>query len=162
MISDKPAILLASKSPRRQELLAQLEVSFELIAVDVDETPLAEEVAADYVRRLAIEKAQAGRDQVAGAIPVLGSDTIVVVDGQILGKPLDQQDAAAHRLGLHLRHDFRRRTRFGVFIAQRGISVDSDFRVPGETLCNLSHRLKRNLQTSATVSTGVRVTHPPA
>lgn len=88
-------ILLASKSPRRQELLAQLRVEFKLVDVDVDETPTPGESATDYVRRLAIEKAQAGADQAGLAAPVLGADTIVVVDNTILGKPGDQQEAIA-------------------------------------------------------------------
>ena len=94
-LNQLPAIALASKSPRRQQLLDQLQVKFKLVAVDVDESVRPQEAAVDYVRRLAIEKAQAGSDQLAGEIPTLGADTIVVVDQQVLGKPRDQQDAAA-------------------------------------------------------------------
>lgn len=98
-------IALASASPRRRELLAQLGVCFELIKVDVDESLLPDEIATDYVLRLAKTKALAGvAAQLATAqspqdgktsaavLPVLGADTIVVVDGQVLGKPLDQAD----------------------------------------------------------------------
>jgi len=93
-------IALASASPRRRELLAQLGVQFELVKADVDETQGAGEVATDYVLRLAISKAQAGFTAQAGlkasasldVLPVLGADTIVVVDGEVLGKPTDQAD----------------------------------------------------------------------
>lgn len=89
-------IALASASPRRRELLAQLAVNFELVKADVDETQLPGEVATDYVLRLAISKARAGfnvRAQTcAEVLPVLGADTIVVVDGEVLGKPVDQAD----------------------------------------------------------------------
>ena len=74
-------IYLASASPRRHELLAQIGVRYKVINVDVDETVKTGESANDYVIRLALEKAQAGwhltRDE---AHPVLGADTAVVVD----------------------------------------------------------------------------------
>lgn len=87
-------IALASASPRRRELLAQLGINFDLVKVDVDETQWPQELATDYVLRLAKTKAQAGIvAQTAGQeLPVLGADTIVVVDGEVLGKPVDQQD----------------------------------------------------------------------
>ncbi len=87
-------IALASASPRRRELLTQLAVNFELVKVDVDETQHPAEAATDYVLRLAQSKAQAGLVAQSGAnpLPVLGADTIVVVDGQVLGKPLHQDD----------------------------------------------------------------------
>lgn len=89
-------IALASASPRRRELLAQLGVHFELVKADVDETQLPGELATDYVLRLAISKARAGLNNqtqtVTEVLPVLGADTIVVVDGEVLGKPVDQAD----------------------------------------------------------------------
>ncbi|GGP41664.1 Maf family protein [Shewanella saliphila] len=92
--------VLASTSPRRKELLAQAGFSytgfnFELVAPDIDETPQPGEQAADYVRRLAAEKAQAGLllSQHFSQAKVLGSDTIVVLNGVILGKPVDSEDA---------------------------------------------------------------------
>lgn len=87
-------IALASASPRRRELLAQLGVHFELVKADVDETQLPGEIATDYVLRLAISKARAGFGVQTSSerLPVLGADTIVVVDGEVLGKPLDQTD----------------------------------------------------------------------
>ncbi len=85
-------IALASASPRRRELLTQLGVNYQLVKIDVDETQFPDEVAADYVLRLAKAKAAAGLQVVDGKMPALGADTIVVVDGLVLGKPKDQAD----------------------------------------------------------------------
>lgn len=87
-------MILASRSPRRAELLAAAGFTFEVLSVDVDETPRTGESAREYVERLALEKARA----VAAERPrdvVLGADTTVVVDGRILEKPRDAADAAA-------------------------------------------------------------------
>ncbi|CAH0991066.1 dTTP/UTP pyrophosphatase [Sinobacterium norvegicum] len=93
------AIYLASASPRRAELLQQAGVSFERVVADIDETPLDSESPRDYVERLALAKAVAVQSLIASSgrpmRPVLGSDTCVVIDGQILGKPVDQADATA-------------------------------------------------------------------
>jgi septum formation protein len=89
-----PQIALASRSPRRRELLAQIGVRHRVVDVDVDESPRPAEVAAEYVLRLALAKARAGTGRVAG-LPVLGADTAVVVDDAILGKPADREDAMA-------------------------------------------------------------------
>ncbi len=82
-------LVLASQSPRRSELLSSLGVEFAKFAVDIDETPYSGETPEDYVHRLALEKARAA--MLAGNWPsgtwVLGSDTAVVAQGQILGKP---------------------------------------------------------------------------
>lgn len=86
-------IYLASASPRRKQLLSLLPVEFEQFSVDLDETPQAGETAQQLVCRLASEKAQAGVKCATNNWPVLGSDTIVVLDGKILGKPTDKQDA---------------------------------------------------------------------
>jgi septum formation protein len=88
-----PSIVLASASPRRRELLLQLGVPHEVMAVDADETPHAGESAVQLVTRLARAKAEAGLRRSTAALPVLGSDTAVVVDGVIFGKPADQDDA---------------------------------------------------------------------
>lgn len=92
-----PSIALASRSPRRQELLQQIGVSFEVVASDVDESTRVDETPEQYVQRLAIAKAQAGWHTLAAdkKCPVLGSDTAVIVDNQILGKPRDAEDAKA-------------------------------------------------------------------
>ncbi|WP_456379834.1 Maf family protein [Thiolapillus sp.] len=85
-------IILASQSPRRRELLAQIGVAHEVIAAEVDETPLAGEPALEYVRRITLAKAQAGC-KLAPAMPVLAADTCVVAEGAILGKPEDEEHA---------------------------------------------------------------------
>lgn len=93
-------LILASASPRRRELLAQAALVFSAESADLNEDLLPGEAAAAYVQRLAVEKAQAiwNRRQSADApgVPliVLGADTSVVVDGQILSKPADDADAA--------------------------------------------------------------------
>jgi septum formation protein len=90
-------LYLASQSPRRRELLGQLGVSFSMLDVDVAEVPFPEETPVDYVQRVARDKAQAGwalleRDARAHAL-VLASDTEVVLDGRVFGKPKDADDA---------------------------------------------------------------------
>lgn len=94
-LSAEQTLVLASASPRRRELLAQIGVHFEVVVHDVDETLLPDEAPADYVSRLARAKAAAvaALESVGTARPVLGADTIVVVDGQVLGKPRDAADA---------------------------------------------------------------------
>lgn len=108
-----PAIYLASRSPRRRELLHQLGVVFEDLlnqeqhGADVDETPHSREAPADYVLRLARAKAELGTRQIASrgltAMPVLAADTTVVLDGAILGKPDDASHARSvlRRLSAH-------------------------------------------------------------
>ena len=93
-------LYLASGSPRRRELLTQIGVPFTPVSAAIDETPLAAEPAIAYVERLAREKAAAGLAVLRGAgvsgpLAVLGADTAVVLDGQILGKPLHRADALA-------------------------------------------------------------------
>jgi len=92
-----PVLCLASASPRRRDLLAAIGVPVDVQPVDLDETPLPGEPAADYVMRLACHKALAGAQRTM--LPVLGSDTAVVCDGAILGKPAGREQAAA-MLGL--------------------------------------------------------------
>ena len=84
-------LILASKSPRRAELLAAAGIDFTVRAADVDETPIAGESPRDYVLRLAEEKAKAvvaSEDEI-----VLAADTTVVLGDEILGKPVDTADA---------------------------------------------------------------------
>jgi len=96
------SLYLASGSPRRRELLTQIGVPFTVVSAAIDETPLTNETPASYVERLARGKAAAGRAALAEATGacVLGADTAVILDGQILGKPLDQADALAMLLAL--------------------------------------------------------------
>ncbi|WP_454254556.1 Maf family protein [Pseudomonas sp. Marseille-Q8238] len=90
-------LYLASGSPRRRELLTQIGVPFITLSASIDETPLPAEAASGYVERLALEKARAGLASLerTDAAVVLGADTAVVVDGRILGKPVDRADALA-------------------------------------------------------------------
>ena len=88
-------IYLASQSPRRRELLAQLGVEFEQFSVDADESPFAGESALALVERLARLKAETGVALGYHDRPVLGSDTLVVCDEQIMGKPHGFEDFAA-------------------------------------------------------------------
>jgi septum formation protein len=90
----EPRILLASSSPRRRELLTMIGIAHEVIPADIDEAYLRGEVPLAHAERLAREKAET----VARAVPdafVIGADTIVVIDGQVLGKPRDEPHAAA-------------------------------------------------------------------
>ncbi|PRA51699.1 MULTISPECIES: nucleoside triphosphate pyrophosphatase [Pseudomonas] len=95
-------LFLASGSPRRRELLTQIGVAFSVIGAEIDETPLPDESPAAYVERLARGKAQAGRARLNANAQacVLGADTAVVLDGKILGKPLDEANALAMLMSL--------------------------------------------------------------
>ena len=94
-------LFLASASPRRRELLTQIGVPFSLVSVSIDETPRPDESPESYVQRLAQEKALAGLASIADdSACVLGADTTVVLDEQILGKPASREDAIATLLSL--------------------------------------------------------------
>ncbi len=88
-------VILASASPRRRELLQQIGVNTIVQSVDIDESQIQNELVMDYVQRLAMEKAQCGFNTIKNEqkLPVLGSDTIVEIDGSILGKPENRQHA---------------------------------------------------------------------
>ena len=88
-MSASPLLYLASTSPRRREILQSLGIEFEVVMVETDESPLAGESAEDLVVRLARAKAEAA----TGAEYVLGSDTVVVLDDVVLGKPENADDA---------------------------------------------------------------------
>jgi septum formation protein len=92
--SSNSLIYLASASPRRSALLDQIGVSHRVQPVDVDETARGDEAADHYVRRLAVLKAETLWQKLAAAQRqlVLGADTAVVLDDEILGKPRDEQD----------------------------------------------------------------------
>jgi len=98
----QPDIYLASASPRRRDLLEQVGVTFTVVPVEVDERRLPGETPEDYVTRLALAKAQAGRAllDAGDACPVLGADTTVVVDDMMMGKPHDREHAVAMLLDL--------------------------------------------------------------
>lgn len=92
----EPKLHLASTSPRRREILQSLGVDFDVVMVDTDEEPIQGEAPEELVLRLAIAKAEAATD----AEYVLGSDTVVVLDDRILGKPIDADDAVDMLLAL--------------------------------------------------------------
>lgn len=83
---------LASASPRRAQLLSCLDYEFAKVPGEIDETPLEHESAQNYVLRMAIEKARAGQANAALPRPILGADTIICCDGDILGKPKNEDD----------------------------------------------------------------------
>ena len=89
----KQLLILASQSPRRRQLLAQLGYSFSCQPADIDETVIVGELPEQYVRRLALQKAQCIADRQQSNSTVIGSDTSVVIAQQILGKPKDFADA---------------------------------------------------------------------
>jgi septum formation protein len=127
-------LVLASASPRRRELLEQLGLVLEVTPANADETPRPNERPADYVRRVAAAKC----DSVAGnlpadrpAIPVLGADTIVIVDDQILGQPTDEADARRMlQLLAGRRHDVTTayRINFGGRTLERAVTTTVTFR----------------------------------
>lgn len=88
-------IVLASGSPRRKQLLEQVGVQFQVQVFEIDESPHPHEAPADYVVRLAIQKAQAAIARLPADTIVIAADTTVTIDAKILGKPQDQADALA-------------------------------------------------------------------
>ena len=106
MTNPQNRLYLASKSPRRRELLKQIGVNFELLLLrefpatrqDIDETPVAGELPDQYVLRVARQKAEVGTQRVQErrlpTLAVLSADTSVVLDGEVIGKPADAQAAA--------------------------------------------------------------------
>jgi septum formation protein len=89
-------LILASASPRRAELLTTAGIDFDVVAASIDETPHPDEAPAEYVLRVAREKAAAvaSRVDIDGRLHVvLGADTVVVAGGRLLGKPADAADA---------------------------------------------------------------------
>jgi septum formation protein len=127
-------LLLASASPRRRELLAQLGLELVVAPVDIDETPAPGERPADYVRRVAAAKcdaAVAAQARAAESLPVLAADTTVIVDAAILGKPASADDARGMlaRLGAR-RHEVTTayRIRFKGRMVERAVTTIVSFR----------------------------------
>ena len=89
-----PDLILASASPRRRELLAQLGIGCKVMPAGIPEQHQQGESPEAYVQRIAAEKSLAVQTQEDGRLPVLAADTEVVLDGQIFGKPRDQADAS--------------------------------------------------------------------
>jgi len=94
-MSGARALVLASGSPRRREILGQLGISFEVVPSEVVEPARGDETPAHYAQRLARLKARDVATHVPGGSLVLGADTVVVVDDDVLGKPADAADARA-------------------------------------------------------------------
>ena len=88
-------IILASSSPRRKELLAALGLAFEVIHPSSGETVSGNETPEDFVLRVSAEKAASVSGRLGDGVIVIGADTIVVVDGEILGKPGDSKEASS-------------------------------------------------------------------
>jgi len=86
-------LVLASKSPRRAELLRAVGWEFETVAANIDETRMESEDAVSYVRRLAQAKAEIVAKKVSNDALVLGADTVVVIDKEVLGQPRDDEEA---------------------------------------------------------------------
>jgi nucleoside triphosphate pyrophosphatase len=98
-VQQKFKLILASASPRRAEILRNAGFAFELVAPRVDESRRANEAASAYVLRLAEEKARAARRQLSdklarGSSVIIGADTVVVIDNEILGKPSSPENAS--------------------------------------------------------------------
>ena len=89
----KEKLVLASKSPRRGEILRAVGWEFEAVAANIDETRMESEDAVNYVKRLAQTKAETVVRKSSNNVLVLGADTVVVIDGEILGQPRDDHDA---------------------------------------------------------------------
>lgn len=89
-----PKLILASGSPRRSEILTCVGWAFEKRTTDVDETLIPGEDPVAYVTRLSLAKASAVAANISDGL-VLGADTVVLIDGEILGKPIDLDDAAS-------------------------------------------------------------------
>lgn len=100
-IPSNAQLVLASQSPRRRELLDQMGLRYGVLPADIDESVKPHESAADYVARLALEKAQASWQKVAALdLPCLGADTSVVLGSKILGKPANKAEGIAMLLSL--------------------------------------------------------------
>jgi septum formation protein len=89
----EPRVILASASPRRAEILATIGINFDIMPSHVDERPLSNEAPADYIIRVARAKTIAAARTLESGL-VIGADTVVVLEGRLLGKPMDDADAA--------------------------------------------------------------------
>lgn len=116
-----PPLVLASQSPRRAQLLAMLGLEFEVVPAEVDESPRGDEPPAAFAERLAREKALAVAALRPEAI-VIGSDTLVVCNGRVLGKPRDAAEAV--EMLLHLQ-GYEHRVETGVAVVAPGGRVES-------------------------------------
>jgi septum formation protein len=130
-----PPLVLASQSPRRAELLQRLGLDFEIVPADIDESYVDHEMPADHAERLAREKAFSVAQQRPDAL-VVGSDTIVVLDADVLGKPRDEREAVRMLLRLSGREH---QVFTGVAVAS-GTRLESDLQRVVVRFRNLSER----------------------
>ncbi len=132
-MSSPPDVVLASASPRRRELLERMGLVVQVEPADIDETVRPSEAARDYALRLAVEKCDVVAARVARPeLPVVGADTVVALDGDILGKPRDAADATGMLRRLTgRRHDVLTafRVRMGDKTAERVICSTVSFRL---------------------------------
>jgi len=98
--ASKSQLILASSSPRRWELLKQIGMAYQVIVADIDESIREGEGPREYVCRMAREKALEVHKRDGVTVAVLGADTTVIVNGRILGKPVDREDAIRMLEGL--------------------------------------------------------------
>ncbi|MFQ3197824.1 MAG: septum formation protein [Paraglaciecola sp.] len=132
-------LILASQSPRRAQLLEQIGLSFEKIHINIDETPLPGESPDTYVLRLAEQKSLEGwrhSAHIDSRSLVLGADTAVVVQGTILGKPLDQKDSR-RMLGLLSGNEHTVLTAIAV---TDGVALQSKLVSTTVSFCSLSNQ----------------------
>ena len=146
MKNNHGTIVLASASPRRTELMTLAGIEFEVVPADICEDPFPDEAPADHVLRLSREKADAVAATTDGRF-FIGADTIVVLDGAILGKPVDAGDAARMLNGLSGR-DHEVITGFTVFDKISGIHVS-------RTVCTeVTFKKLEEKEISAYIATG--------
>lgn len=141
-----PPILLASNSPRRKELLGWTGLAFSVHPVDIDETVLEGENPSTYVSRLALQKAQAAAKRTPGEF-ILAADTTVADGDEILGKPVDREDAK--RMLLQLRgHVHWVHTALTLIDAEKGKTISELCTTPVEMREYTDAELERYLDTN--------------
>ncbi|HEV2828850.1 MAG TPA: Maf family protein [Pyrinomonadaceae bacterium] len=135
----KEKLILASQSPRRAEILTTVGWEFEAIAANIDETRFPSEEALTYVTRLAQAKAETVAKQIRSGVLVLGADTVVVIDEEILGQPRNDDDA---RRMLSLLSGKWHQVVTGIALVRKG-DVSSQIKVDQETTRVLFAELAR-------------------
>jgi septum formation protein len=141
-----PEIILASSSPRRRQLLRQIGIEHIVVVPDVDETPIPGEAPADLVRRLSQRKVRSVAEGRTHGI-VLGSDTIVVLDGAVLNKPVDPQEAFSmlRRLSGHTHT---------VYTGYSLVDIDNDREITSFETADVTFRQLEDDEIEAYIATG--------
>jgi septum formation protein len=119
-VTRRRALVLASTSPRRRQLLSEAGFAFSLAAPEVDESALPGESPEAQAQRLALEKGRAVASRAERGVCVLAADTLVAIDGDVLGKPRDRAEAVAMLLRLAGR-THRVYTGFALLVAEDGV-----------------------------------------